>query len=295
VSKCRELKALIGAPKILALPAVHDGLSARLIQHMGFGAAFVTGGGVSESRLGVPDVGIMGLEDNLAAVRAFVSCSDLVLLADADTGYGNAVNVAYTTRAFERAGVAGIMLEDQTWPKRCGHLSGKDVIPRNEMEAKIRAAVAAKQDPDFVIKARTDALATHGLAEAIDRLNSYAAAGADLLFADALTSRDQIRTVAKETIGPLCVNMGFGIRTRATTPLMSAAELQDLGVAAVIFPRMLTACALMGMRRGLLLLQESLATGKVVDKPDALVSFEELCDIMGLAAFQELDREFSPR
>ena len=290
--KSTRLKALIQAPQILVLPGVFDGFSTRLVRHAGYTAAFITGSGVSESRLGQVDVGLMGLEENVAAARSMASCSDLLLLADADTGYGNAVNVYHTVRAFERAGVAGVMLEDQVWPKRCGHMKGKEVISAEEMVQKIRAAREACVDPDFVIKSRTDVLATHGVAEAIRRLNLYAEAGADLLFADAATSVDDIRTIARNVSKPLCVNMGFGIRQRSTTPLLSAAELQDLGVAVVIYPRMLTACALRGMQQGLALLAQSLETGKVVDRPDALVSFEELNDIMGMAEIETLEASF---
>ena len=287
-----RLRALIEAPDILVLPGVFDGFSTRLVQHAGYTAAFITGSGISESRLGQPDVGFMGLEENVAAARAIAACSDLLLTADADTGYGNALNVHHTVRAFERAGVAGLMLEDQVWPKRCGHMKGKEVIAADEMVQKIRAAAAARADPAFVLKARTDVLATHGLQEAIRRLNLYAEAGADLLFADAALSVDDIATIAREVIKPLSVNMGFGIRQRSTTPLLSARQLQDLGVAVVIYPRLLTACALRGMQRGLEHLRESIDSGRVVDRPDALVSFEELHDIMGMAEVEALEQQF---
>ena len=148
------------------------------------------------------------------------------------------------------------------------------------------------EDDAFVLKARTDVLATHGLAEAIRRLNLYAEAGADLLFADAALSVDDIATLARNVVKPLSVNMGFGIRQRSTTPLLSAAQLQDLGVAVVIYPRLLTACALRGMQQGLALLRESLDSGKPVDRPDALVSFEELHDIMGMAEVEALEQQF---
>jgi len=291
-SKGRRLRALIEAPEILVLPGVFDGFSTRLVQHAGYGAAFITGSGVSESRLGQPDVGFMGLEENVAAARAIAACADLLLLADADTGYGNALNVHHTVRAFERAGVAGLMLEDQVWPKRCGHMKGKEVIAADEMVQKIRAAAAAREDRDFVLKARTDVLATHGLPEAIRRLNLYAEAGADLLFADAAMSVDDIATLAREVVKPLSVNMGFGIRQRSTTPLLSARQLQDLGVAVVIYPRLLTACALRGMQQGLALLRQSLDSGQAIDRPDALVSFEELHDIMGMAEVEALEQRF---
>jgi 2-methylisocitrate lyase-like PEP mutase family enzyme len=288
----KRLKALIDAPDILVLPGVFDGFSTRLVKQAGYPAAFITGSGVSESRLGQSDVGIMGMEENVAAARAIAACTDLLLLADADTGYGNAINVYHTVRAFERSGVAGLMLEDQVWPKRCGHLKGKEVIPADEMVQKIRAAAAARADPDFVIKSRTDVLATHGVAEAIRRLNLYAEAGADLLFADAALTVDDIATIARNVVKPLSVNMGFGIRKRSTTPLLSARQLQDLGVAVVIYPRLLTACALRGMEEGLALLQLSVESGQVVDRPDALVSFEELHEIMGMHEVEDLEQRF---
>ncbi len=288
----QRLRALIQAPEILVLPGVYDGFSTRLLKKLGYGAAFITGSGISESRLGQPDLGIMGMEENVAAARAIAACTDMLLLADGDTGYGNAINAYHTVRAFEQAGVAGVMLEDQVWPKRCGHMKGKEVIPAEEMAQKIRAAAEARRDPHFVIKSRTDVLATHGVPEAIRRLNLYAEAGADLLFADAALSREDIATIARNVSKPLCVNMGFGIRQRSTTPLLSAAQLAALGVAVVIFPRLLTACALRGMQQGMAHLKQSLDTGEVVDRPDALVSFEELQDIMGMAEVEAMEQRF---
>ena len=288
----KRLRKLINAPEIAVMPGVFDGFSTRLVEQAGYPVAFITGSGIAESRMGQPDVGIMGLEENVAGARALVACTGMALLADADTGYGNAINVWHTVRAFERAGVGGLMLEDQVWPKRCGHMKGKEVISAEEMVQKIHAAAEARVDPDFVLKSRTDVLATHGVKEAIRRLNLYAEAGADLLFADAATSVEDIATIAKNVSKPMSVNMGFGIRQRSTTPLLSAKQLQDLGVAAVIYPRMLTACALRGMQRGLAFLKESLDTGKVVDKPEALVSFEELHEIMGIADVEALEQRF---
>ena len=158
----------------------------------------------------------MGFELNLAAVTRLAMCCTIPLLADADTGYGNAVNVYHTTRAFERAGVAGLMIEDQTWPKRCGHMQGKRSLPQKKWWRRSTLPVT-RCDPAFVVQARTDAFATHGLQEVLRRLTLYAEAGADLLFADALVSERDIATVARHVAKPLCVNMGFGIRTRATT------------------------------------------------------------------------------
>lgn len=288
----QRLRALIEAPDILVMPGVFDGYSARLVQQAGYPAGFITGAGLSEAVLGQPDVGLMGLETNLSACRHLAACCCIPLLADADTGYGNAVNVFHVVRGFEQAGIAGIMLEDQTWPKRCGHMSGKSVVSAEEMVEKLHAAVAARRDPDFIIKARTDAFGTHGLDEAMRRLTLYADAGADLLFADALLSEDDIATVARNAPKPLCVNMGFGIRSRSTTPLLTAARLQELGVAAVIYPRLLTACAIQGMKNGLQALSRQLQSGAIVEHPEYAVSFEELNEVIGLSEARTLEQQF---
>ncbi len=283
---------LIRAPEILIMPGVYDGFSMRLVEQLGFNAASIGGSGLSESTLGWADVGIMGYAENVRASAAIAACSTLPLQADGDTGYGNAVNVYFTVQGFERAGVAGLMIEDQVWPKRCGHIPGKQVISAEEGVEKIRAAAEARRDPNFVIKARTDAAGTHGIKEAIRRLHLYAEAGADLLFADALLSADDIRLVAKEVTKPLAVNMGFGIRSRPTTPLIPARALQDMGVAVVVYPRLLTASAIQGMKNALAALDESITTGKVVDRPDLLISFGELNDLMGLPKIKDLETRF---
>ena len=287
-----KLRKLIEAPEILAMPGIFDGYSARMVQQAGYPAGFITGAGLSEALLGQPDVGLMGLEPNVNACRALAACCDIPLLADADTGYGNAVNVYHVMRVFEQAGIAGLMFEDQTWPKRCGHMSGKSVISAEEMVEKLHAAAAARKDPDFIIKSRTDSFATHGIKEVIRRLNLYAEAGADLLFADALLAEADIETVARNVSKPLCVNMGFGIRSRPTTPLISAARLQELGVSAVIYPRLLTACAVQGMKNGLAALGEQLRTGILVEHPEYAVSFDEINAVVGFADARELERRF---
>jgi 2-methylisocitrate lyase-like PEP mutase family enzyme len=291
-SKTERLRQLINDPAILVLPGIYDGYSARMVTQAGFPAGFVTGAGISEASLGWSDLGVMGCEENLRVCRAIVGCCDLPLLADGDTGYGNAVNVHFTVRGFEQAGLAGLMIEDQVWPKRCGHMKGKEVISAPEAVEKIRAAAEARRDPSFVIMSRTDTLATHGIAEVIRRLNLYAEAGADLLFADAVLSVEDISAVVGGVSKPVCVNMGFGVRRRSTTPLLSARQLQDLGVAVVIYPRLLTASALQGMRNALAALDQSLTTGEVVDRPDLLLSFEDLNTVMGMAELQRLEQRY---
>ena len=281
VSKARQLRDLLNGPGVLVMPGVYDGFSARLVESAGFVAAGISGAGLSETNLGWPDVGIMGYDANLRASTDLAGYTSIPLLANGDTGYGNAVNVHFTVRGFEQAGLAGVMLEDQVWPKRCGHIPGKEVISAEAGVEKIRAAVDARRDPDFVIKARTDAAGVHGVREAIRRLNLYADAGADLLFADALLSADDIATVAREVSKPLAVNMGFGIRSRPTTPLVGVRDLEAMGVKVIVYPRLLTAAAIQGMKNALSTLADSIALGTVIERPDFAVSFQELNDLVG--------------
>ncbi len=288
-----NLKERLAAPEITIMPGVHDGYSARIVELAGFDVAWISGAGISESHLGWADRGVMGLQENVAACRDMMNCTDLILLGDGDTGYGNAMNVYFTVRAFEQAGLAGVMLEDQTWPKRCGHMAGKDVISREEARDKIAAADARRSD-DFVIKARTDAAGVLGVDEAIVRLNLFAEAGADLLFADALLTPEDIEKVARSVPKPLSVNMGFGIRARATTPLIGPKDLQAMGVAAVIYPRLLTSAALRGMMNAMdAFKEEVIVNNGTPDRVDLMISFEELNEITGMAQLDALEARYS--
>lgn len=292
-SKGKQLKALIHAPEILITPGVYDGISTRLIQASGFRTASISGAGLSESRLGWPDRGLMSYDDVVGACRSLAGCSDLLLQGDADTGYGNTVNVYFTVKGFEQAGLAAIMIEDQVAPKRCGHYAGKDVISAEEMVEKIHAAVEAKIDPDFVIKARTDAASTLGVKEVVRRLNLYAEAGADCLFADALLSFEDISFVAANVSKPLSVNMGLGLRERDTTPLIHPRRLQEVGVAQVSYPRLLTTAALKGMQNAMAAFGPMLESGETVDRPDLLSSFKEISELMGLSSITEMEKRFA--
>jgi 2-methylisocitrate lyase-like PEP mutase family enzyme len=294
-NKAQHLRRLIGSPEIVIMPGVYDGFSARLVERRGYSAAFISGAGLSESKLGQPDVGLMGLSENVAWTADIAACTNVPLIADADTGYGSVVNVFHAVRAFEKTGVAGIMIEDQVWPKRCGHLPGKEVIEAEEMVSKIGAAIAARDDPDFVVVARTDAVAPLGLHEAIQRAEAYAKAGADVLFADALLSEVDIETFCRSVSAPVMVNMGFGIRRRKTTPLLSPLEVQQMGAAAVIVPRLLSAAAVRGMINALDAFDESVKSGAVVERPDLSVGFEELNELVGWSEFVDLERRFSAK
>jgi 2-methylisocitrate lyase-like PEP mutase family enzyme len=292
-SKGRQLRELINAPEILVTPGVYDGYSARLVERMGFKSGSITGAGTSESRLGWADRGVMGLDENVANARRLADCTNLLLRADADTGYGNAMSVYFATRAFEKAGVAAVMFEDQVWPKRCGHMAGKSVIGSAEMVQKVKAAVDARVDPDFIIIARTDAAGPISVDEAIDRLNRYAEAGADCLYADALLSKADIAKVAKGVPKPLIVNMGLGMRPRKTTPLMTPKELEALGVAVVSYPRLLTTAAVRGMMNAMAVFKgEVLDKNRLVERDDLQVSFEEINDLMGMAELDELESRY---
>lgn len=293
VSKGRQLRELLKSPQIMVTPGVYDGYSARLVQKMGFKSASISGAGTSESRLGWADRGVMGLDENVNNARRLADCSDLLLRADADTGYGNAMSVYFATRAFEKAGVAAVMFEDQVWPKRCGHMAGKSVIPAEEMVQKVKAACDARIDPDFIIISRTDAAGTHNVDEAIRRLNMYAEAGADMMYADALLSKEDIAKVAKNVPKPLIVNMGLGMRPRKTTPLMTPKELQEIGVKVISYPRLLTTAALQGMMNALKLFKDEVVDKNVlVSRDDLQMSFEDLNDLMGMKQLDVMEEKY---
>lgn len=288
----RAFRRMVEAPEILVMPGVFNGFSVRLVESAGYKAAAISGAGLSENLLGWADRGILTFDENLRACSALVECSGIPLLADADTGYGNALNVHFVTRAFEKAGLAAISIEDQVWPKRCGHLQGKSVIPAQEMANKVKSAVDARRDPDFMIRARTDAAATDGIPEVIDRLNIYAEAGADILFADALLSAEDIRTVAQNVSKPLAVNMGFGLIERGTTPLLTPRQLQALGACTVSYARMLTSAALRGMMNALEAFAPTIEAEQPTFRPDLLVSFKDLNELMGSKILDAIEDKF---
>src|SRR5512135_715080 len=193
-----RLRELLAGPELLVAPGAYDALSARLIVQAGFSLVYMTGFGTAASVLGQPDVGLLTMSEMVSRAAALAAVSgDLPLIADADTGYGNPINVRRTVREYEHAGVAGLHLEDQVWPKKCGHMEGKQVIPMDEMVQKIRAAVDARQDPDFVIIARTDANAVNGFEDALQRGQAYREAGADVIFIEAPRSTAELTTIGQ--------------------------------------------------------------------------------------------------
>ena len=238
-----RLRQLLQEPSITVAPGAHDALTARLIAAQGFRALYMGGSGTTAAA-GIPDIQLFGLEEMVRNARLICDAVDLPVISDADTGYGNAANVLRTVREFERAGVAGIHLEDQVAPKRCGHLAGKELVPTDEMVRKLRAAQAARRDPDFTIIARTDARAVDGFEAAVERGRRYLEAGADVIFPEALETREEFAEYARRIDAPLLANMTeFG-----KTPTIDPQEFQRLGYRIVIYPASSLRVALAAMR-----------------------------------------------
>lgn len=281
-----RLRELIAADEILVAPGAYDAISARLIEANGFDAVYVTGAGTVNSRLGIPDNSLGSMTELLETARCIVDAVTIPVFCDIDTGFGNAVNVARTIRLYERAGVAGVHLEDQVMPKRCGHLEGKEIVPVSEMVGKIRAAVEARTDPDFVIIARTDAAAVEGVDAAVERARAYVEAGADVIFSEALTTEEEFARFAAAGVGaPLLANMTeFG-----KTPYLTTQRFQELGFAVVIFPM----AAFRSMLKGIDdTLKEIRATGTQVARLDAMKTRAELYELVDYPAYDELERRF---
>jgi len=286
MSKRSKLRELIAAPEILVMPGVFDGYSTRLLGASGFAAGFVTGAGVSEASLGWADQGIMGLEENLRVTRALASCCEQPLIADADTGYGNALNAQAAARAFERAGVAAFHLEDQTFPKKCGHYNDKGLVPAAEMVQKLKAVRDALHDADFVVIARTDAIAVEGFAAAIDRAFAYHEAGADMLFVEAPTTENEIAEIGKRLPGFKLINMFEG----GKTPLLPAARLQALGFHVEIIPSDAQRAAIKAMQRVLATIARD---GSSAAMRSDMVSFAEREVLIGTAGYVERSHRYA--
>jgi 2,3-dimethylmalate lyase len=282
------LRALLNERAPLLVPGAYDALSARLVEQAGFDAVYMTGFGSTAGLLGRPDVGLLSGAEMVDNARRIAAAVDLPLIADADTGYGNAINVVRTVRDYEQAGVAGLHIEDQVHPKRCGHMDGKQVIGVGEMVGKIEAAAAARRDPDLLLIARTDAAAVEGLDAAIARARRYLAAGADVLFVEAPTSEDAIARVAGELAGeaPLLFNWAEGGRT----PPLTLARITELGFALVLFPISTLLAATAGMRA---VLETLRADGTPTAALPGLPTFDGFTDLIGLPEIADLERRFA--
>jgi 2,3-dimethylmalate lyase len=283
------LRALLAGGGPVVAPGAYDALSARLVEQAGFDVVYMTGFGTTASLIGRPDVGLLTGSEMVDNARRIVAAVDVPVIADADTGYGNAINVVRTVQLYEQAGVAGLHLEDQVNPKKCGHMSGKAVIDADEMAGKIRAAVAARRDPDLLLIARTDAAAVEGLDAAIARARVYADAGADVLFVEAPTSEADIARVATELSGvaPLVFNWAEGGRT----PAIPLDRIAELGFSLVLYPIGTLLAATAGIRS---LLETLRADGTPVAAMPGLPTFGGFTDLIGLPEIHDLETRFRP-
>jgi carboxyvinyl-carboxyphosphonate phosphorylmutase len=282
-----RLRVLLESGQTIVAPGAFDPLAARLVEEAGFPAVYMTGFGTSAALLGRPDVGLLTMTEMTGNAARIAACVDIPVIADADTGYGNPLNVIRTVGAFEAAGVAGIHIEDQVAPKKCGHMDGKLVIPADEMAAKIRAATEARASPDLVIIARTDARAVEGFERSLERARRYLAAGADALFIEALISEDEIAQVAGAFPGvPLLFNWAEG----GKTPPVTLSRLRELGYRIVIFPISTLLAATAAMRR---ILQEIARAGTPAAALGDLPSFGEFVDFIGLPEIRVAEQRYA--
>jgi 2-methylisocitrate lyase-like PEP mutase family enzyme len=286
MTRRQRLRHLIDQRQGLVVPGSYDGVSAKLVEHAGFPVVYMTGYGVSGSRLGLPDMGFAGLGEMADQARNMAAAVSIPLIADADTGYGNALTVRRTVALYESAGVAGLHIEDQHLPKRCGHLTGKTVVPVEEFAAKIRAAVEVRTDPDLVIIARTDAIAVNGFDDALRRGEAAASAGADMLFIEAPTTEDQIERVARAFDTPLLFNYAPGGRS----PLLPFSRLRELRYAVILLPVDTLFVAARAIQHFLRELSEGDA---VLPLADRYMPFDEFNDLIGVTEQLGLGEKYS--
>ncbi len=283
--KTTLLKKLINDPKLLLLPGVHDALSARIAQQTGFSALLLGGYAASATLLGQPDTSQLSLTEMVGHCARMVEASDLPIIGDADTGFGNVTNTARTVRLLESSGLAGLFIEDQVFPKRCGHMADKQVVPTAEMVGKLKAALDARTDDDFVIMARTDAIATHGIEEALQRMAIYHELGADLLFVEAPVDESQMRRICTELDGPCLAN----IVEAGSTPLLNAAQLEEIGYAAAVFPVAATYAVAWALKG---LMQSLFDQGSSQQYQDRMLSFSEFNELVGLSELRQTEQGY---
>ena len=281
-----KLRQMLREPGIIVAPGAYDCLTAKIIQREGFPAVYVTGAGTSMSRLGYPDLALATLTEMVATAADITATVEIPVIGDGDTGYGSILNIQRTVRQYQRAGVAGFHIEDQEFPKRCGHLDNKRVIPQSDMVQKIRAAVDARTDDDFVIIVRTDAIAVTGWDDTMSRCEAYVEAGADVLFIEALRTREEMERAARSFDVPLLYNF---VET-GKSPLIPTPELERIGFKLVIFPvsAMLTVCNVVAH-----LMRELKSQGTTAHLMDNMVSLVECFDTMGLSQMLAQDAHYA--
>jgi len=282
----RQLREILRKREAVLLPGASNALTARIIEDLGFKAIYVTGAGITNTFLGVPDVGLISMTELANHVSAIRDVVALPLIVDADTGFGNPLNVARTIRVLERSGANAIQLEDQEFPKRCGHFSGKSVIASTDMVQKIRAAADARVDPDLVIVARTDALATHGFEDAIERAAAYIEAGADMTFVEAPRTREQIVEIPRRVKAPQFINIVAG----GVTPMIALDELKSMGYSMVLYANAALQASVAAMQK---VLKHLKAHGSLDEVSAELASFEERQRLVGKQHYDALEKKYS--
>lgn len=285
MSRSSKLRELLKGDKIIMAPGAYDAWSATMVERAGFNAVYMTGYGVSASHLGKPDIGLISFGEHLSVIRNACNATTIPVIADCDNGYGNSLNVVRTVREMEQAGVSGIQLEDQVMPKRCGHMEGKVLIPKEEMVQKIRAAVYARQDPDTVIIARTDAVAVNGYEDAIDRAIAYKEAGADVIFVESLLNQEQVQNASRLVGAPLLANMV----EHGKTPLDSAENLYKMGFRIAIYPVVTLYSATKAMAEVLELLKEKEHLAPCMEYE---VDFPTFNQMIGVQKMRDLEKTF---
>ncbi len=285
MKKTSLLRNYILEDSILVMPGAHDALTAKIVEQAGFKAVTIGGYSASASLLGLPDLSFLSLTEMVDCVRRIVDIIDIPVFTDSDTGHGGVLNVRHTVKEIERTGAAGMFIEDQVSPKRCGHMLDKQVIDKQDMVAKVKAAVDARVDDDFIIMARTDALAVNGLEDAIERSNLFAQAGADLIFVEAPTTLEQMRKITAQIDAPLLANNIEG----GKSPLFSATELEKIGYNTVVFPVAATYAVAKVVGN---LMAERAATGTTAGFSNQMVSFDEFNDLIGLDRLRSLERNY---
>lgn len=283
--KAKKLRELLNQPGIIRAPGAYDAWSAKLVEMAGFPAVYMTGYGVSASVLGKPDIGLLTMTEMVTQAKNMAAAVEIPLIADGDNGYGGVLNVVRTVQEYERAGIAAIQLEDQVFPKRCGHMEGKQLIPKEEMVAKVRAAVYARQSNDFVIIARTDARAVNGFEDAIERAQAYADAGADVIFFEAPQSVEEMKNVAKLIKKPLFANMV----EKGKTPFLTASELEEIGYKIVIYPVSTLYAATKAVAGVLETLKNDGTTQNYLNR---MVEFPEFNEMIGVEKHRDLEKTF---
>ena len=279
-----RLRQLMAQPGAIMAPGVADAMNARIVAKHGFEAIYMTGAGTTAVRLGMPDVGLLTLTEMADNAGRIADASGLPLIADGDNGYGGVLNVRRTVQAYERAGVAAVHIEDQVMPKRCGHLSGKTLVPCVEMESKIKAAVDARIDPDFMIIARTDAIGVDGFDAAMERAARYRDAGADMLFVEA-PGPAQLPLIQPKLATPLLYNMA----SSGKTPFLGREEIERLGFKLIIYPNWIMLAAIRAANHVLTTLKE---TGSIASLTEEVANFREFFDLMGMPEVQAMEARY---